>query len=136
MLARPAHLPNALVGLAPDVLEVGEKLDLGTPSRFVGRQSAAPRLMMHVHDLPEHVGLQLGVRCVPTHTGTEFWSPGSQWRPIGQPSLAADAIHNMELVALLRLHATATRAKPAPLVIARVHRASSVSVASRNQQNR
>ena len=30
MLARPAHLPNALVGLAPDVLEVGEKLDLGT----------------------------------------------------------------------------------------------------------
>ena len=99
MLRRPAHFPDALIGLAPDILEMFEKRDLSVPSGFVGRQPAAPRLMIGVHDLAEHVELQLGVRRIADAHRRGFLVAGQPVGvPFGEPPLAADAVHDLQLI--------------------------------------
>ena len=62
VLRRGAHLPDAVIRLAPDRLQMIEQRDLHVPAGFACRQSAAAALMQRVHHLAEHVELQLAVR--------------------------------------------------------------------------
>ena len=76
-----------------------EKLDLRIPSRFIGGQSAAPRLMVHVHDLAEHVELELGMRGIAdTHRRRSLIARQPIDDPFGQPTLAGDAVHDLQLL--------------------------------------
>jgi hypothetical protein len=72
-LARTAaDFPDPLVGLAPNLFKMVEEGELRVPSRCVGRQPAAARLVMDVHDLAEHVELELAVGGIAIRTGAEF----------------------------------------------------------------
>src|SRR5262249_61013309 len=61
-LARTAaDFPDSLVGLAPNLLQMLEEGELRVPSGHVGGQPAATGLVVDVHDLAEHVALELAV---------------------------------------------------------------------------
>ena len=59
VLARAAHLPDPLVRLGPDPLEMLDQVRLQRPARLVVRKADAPRKMERVHHLAEYVELEL-----------------------------------------------------------------------------
>ena len=76
-----------------------EKLDLGIPAGFVRSETAAPCLMVHVHDFAEHVELQLGMRGIAdAHRRRSLITRQPVDNPFGQPALAGDAVHDLQLV--------------------------------------
>ena len=98
---RAAHLPDAFVGLAPDLLQMVEERELRLPAGFVGRQAAAARLVMNVHDLAEDVELQLAMSGVADAHRRRILVTGQPGRgPFGQPPLAGDAVHDLQLTGL------------------------------------
>src|ERR1700678_2748276 len=93
-----ADLPDALVGLVPDRLQVFEKLELHLPGRVVGRQTTAAGLMVHVHNLAEYVELKLTVcRIADAYRRGIFVPRQPRRRPFGQPTLTGNAIHDLQL---------------------------------------
>ena len=64
MLAAAAHLPQAFVGLVPDLRKMHQEFALHRPAGFVCAEAASPRLVQRVHDLAENIELELGVRRV------------------------------------------------------------------------
>src|SRR5205823_5359426 len=62
VLSPRAHLPDALIGLAPDRLQMREQLDLQVPPGTGGAEAADARVMQRVGDFPVDVELQLRVR--------------------------------------------------------------------------
>ena len=62
--ARPAHLPDPLVGLLPGALEEVHDRPLQRPGVVVGRQAVGACLVQRVHHLAVHVELELLVRGV------------------------------------------------------------------------
>ena len=48
-----------VIRLLPDLFQMFEEFELHVPAGFIGVQAAAPRLMIGVHDLAEHVELEL-----------------------------------------------------------------------------
>src|SRR4029077_13227775 len=59
MAPRPAHFPEALVGLAPDLFQVLEQRALHVPGGLVGGDAELARLVERIHQLAVDVELQL-----------------------------------------------------------------------------
>ena len=99
MLAPAAHLPDALVTVGPDLFQMHEKFALQVPAGIVGAEAAPTRLMQRVHNLAENVELQLVMRGIAdTHRLRAFVARQPWHLPFGQPPLAADAIHDLDLL--------------------------------------
>src|SRR3984893_9821945 len=98
LLRGAADLPNAFVGLPPDLLQMFEEGELRLPSRLVGRESAAARLVMDVHDLAKDIELKLAMSGVADANRRRILVAGQPWRgPFRQPPLAGDAVHDLQL---------------------------------------
>jgi hypothetical protein len=93
------HLPDALVGLAPERFEARQHRLLQRPSLGYLLQTASPRLVEQQHDLAEHVELELCGRGVadPDWAGLlEARKPRDL--PFKQPALAGHPEHDLHLV--------------------------------------
>ena len=95
----PAHLPDAFVRLRPDALEVREERVLQRPAGFARGEAVAARLMERIHHLAEHVELQLAVGGIAdAHRLGAFVARQPGHLPFGQPPLAADPVHDLDLL--------------------------------------
>ena len=82
MLGRAAHLPDAVVGLLPTVLEEIEKCEDQVARAGIGFVDAEPPgLVEGVDDLSVHVELELLGRRVAHSDGREPSYPGSHGTP-------------------------------------------------------
>ena len=61
MLLRPAHFPDAVVGLAPGILQKREQGELDLPGVIAGRQAGVKGQVHRVHELAIDIQLRLGV---------------------------------------------------------------------------
>ena len=98
MLTVAADLPDSFVRLLPDRLEVFEKR-CERVAEIVGRDAGDAGLVHRVHDLAEHVELQLvGGPVADAHRTrpTEPLEPVEL--ELGQPPLTAEAVHDLQLV--------------------------------------
>src|SRR5436309_2753096 len=99
VLPRPAHLPDALVRLIPNP---GEVLEQDRPHRvpvFVGGQAVALSMVERVENLAVDVELDLIYRGVADADGAGPFIPGQPWYlPLGESTLAAQPIHDLQLI--------------------------------------
>ncbi len=72
MAARPAHLPDALVGLLPVLLQVADQLQLEQRGVVVAGQARHVGQVQGLGDLAVDVELELVGGAVATRTGAEF----------------------------------------------------------------
>ena len=96
MLRLAAHLPNSLIGLLPDCLEMrGERL-LKCPGLGALRNAAEPRLMQRVHDLAVDVELHLSVRGVAdAHWIRRLIAGQPRNVPFAQQPFAGQPVHDL-----------------------------------------
>src|SRR5687768_11701111 len=97
--ARAAHLPDALVGLAPSTLECLHELTLQAPCVRVGVEAEPTRLVEAIHHLAVHVELVLAARLVPDADGRGILvarQPGQLG--LGETSLTGYAVHDLQLI--------------------------------------
>src|SRR5690349_24051025 len=98
MFRAAANLPQTLVWLTPDRLEVREQFALQRPARFIGTQSALSCLMKRVHHFAENIELALamgGIADADRLRAAVSREPGHL--PFRQPPLATQAIHDLNL---------------------------------------
>jgi len=101
--APAAQLPNSLVRLGPDALEIREERLLQGPAGFARGDPVASRLVQRVHHLAEHVELQLTMRGIAdAHRRGAFISGQPRHLPLGQAPLAGNAIHDLQLLGAAR----------------------------------
>ena len=98
-----AHLPDAVVGLAPDGLEMLDERAFEIPAVLCRRQSGAARDVEGVHDLAEHVELQL-LHCGVAEPDRFRSHVARQPRRLDfvEPPLARDAVHRLHVVGSAR----------------------------------
>ena len=90
MLPAAAHLPQAFVGLVPDLGQVHQEFALYRPAGIIRTETALPRLVQRVHDLAENIELELHVRRVAdAHRLRILVSRQPRDLPFGQPPFAA-----------------------------------------------
>src|SRR5712671_6800162 len=111
MLRRPAHLPDTLVRLIPDLSQM-RKNDLADCGAAVDRRQAVQMgLVERVEDLTKDIELNLVCGVVTdTHRLRAFvaWQP--RHLPLSQSPLAAEPVHDLDLVRLWT--AACTRVSP------------------------
>src|SRR6185295_4464038 len=98
VLAFTADLPDPLVWLEPDGLEERHHRAQYPPRLLLYAEPEARRDVHRVHDLPVDVELALGVRRVADPHGAGSLVAGEPADlELGEPPLAADAVHDLEL---------------------------------------
>src|SRR5271170_3622301 len=98
LLWSAADFPDPFVRLPPDFLQMLEERELRLPSRFVGREAAAARLVMDVHDLAKDVELKLAMGGIAdAHWGRILVAGQPRRGPFRQPPLAGNAVHDLQL---------------------------------------
>ena len=103
MPRRSAHLPDALVRLAPDLRELLQHGALDGPGLVILRQPAAPRLVEGAHHLAVDVELALPVRGVADPHRRRAREPGQPIRlPLVEAALAREPVHDLQLVGRAR----------------------------------
>ena len=99
MPAGSAHLPDALVGLAPALLQDLEQQQGQRPRVRARRRARARGLPQHVEQLAVHVELQLRVRAVAGAYRSRALVAGEPVElELREPALAADAVHRLQLL--------------------------------------
>ena len=136
--ARAAHLPDALVGLVPaPSTSSSSSTCWSAQPRIVRRDAVRARLVQRVDDLAVDVELELlGGGVADAHRPRALVAGQPVDLPLGQPPLARDAVHDLQLVGI------AGGGPQQPVAPGRRPRRrsrrsgarSSVSVASRSQQ--
>ena len=116
--ARAAHLPDPLVGLAPDALEALEQAPAERPGVVRRRQPRRARLVERVQDLPVDVELELSCGLVAGPDGPRplvALEPGEL--ELGEPPLARDPVQRLRPVGRARDRAQEPVAPGARLVV-------------------
>src|SRR5947207_4551106 len=99
MLRRSAHLPDALVRLSPDLSQM-PKNDLSDCGAAVDRRETMQMALVEcVEDLTKNIELSLA-RGIVTDADRPrtFVTRQPRQLPLGQPSLAAEPVHDLDLV--------------------------------------
>ncbi len=96
--ARAAYLPQALVGPVPVALQEVQEGQLDPPGVQFGGQTGGPGQVQGVEDLPVHVELELvhGRVADPDGGGGGVAAQPGQF-DLGDPPLAADPVHDLEV---------------------------------------
>ena len=99
VLAAAARFPYAIVRLGPDALEVGQKRLLQLPAGFARGKPLASRLVERIHHFAEGIELELAVRSVADAHRRGALVARQPWHHhFGQPPLAGDPVHDLDLV--------------------------------------
>ena len=99
MLTARAHLPDALVGLAPDRFQMREQLVLQIPAGTGRAQAADPRMMQRVGDFAIHVELQLRMRFIADADRLRaLVARQPRHDPFQAPPFAGNSIEGLDLV--------------------------------------
>src|SRR5712671_4766898 len=103
VLRRAAYFPNPLVRLKPDLRQVTEPT-VADRNRAINRwQTMAVRHIQSIEDLAIHVELCLLHRGIADPHRPRAFVPGQPWHlPLRQPALAAEPIHDLQLVRAAR----------------------------------
>ncbi len=98
-LAAAAHLPDTVIGIAPDLTEVVGEGPLHPPAGGQVGKTQAAAFRQNRHDLAIDIELNL-LRCgvADPHRGGIGIARQPGRFPLRQPPLAADAIHDLDLV--------------------------------------
>ena len=103
MLRRSAHLPNALVGLIPDLAPNVQARPARSRPRVDRGQAVAVSMVERVEDLAVNVELRLIDCGVADADRARSFISGQPWHlPLGQPPLAAQPVHDLQLIGAAR----------------------------------
>src|SRR5260370_645015 len=95
MLALAAPLPDAVIGLVPDISQMVEHLASQRPGIFMKFQRRHARLMKGVDQFAVDIELQLGMRGIADPNGLRAFITGQPaCLPFQQAPLAHDAVHD------------------------------------------
>ena len=99
LLARAPDFPDAIIRLLPDLLQVPQRLALHVPARARIREAAAARQMQCIHHFAPDIQLQLsGGGIADAHRRRTLIAGKPRHFPFGQPSLAEDAVHDLQVL--------------------------------------
>ena len=99
MLWSATYLPHPLIRSLPDGGKVLHERLLKAPRVEAARQAGAPALVKCVHDLTEHIELQLTVRGVAdTHWFRALIARQPVDLPLAQHMLAGEPVHDLDLL--------------------------------------
>jgi hypothetical protein len=137
MAPRPAHLPDALVGLTPDALDVVDDRHPPVPHTCLQFLAGFDRHVRDHRELAVDVELELIGGCVADSDRLRALVTGELVELVlGQAPLPADPVHDLQLGGITRHHPQEVVAKRLSLleVPAADQSAVSASVESRSQQ--
>ena len=98
MTAPSPHLPKAFIGVAPHSFEMGEQRKSKIQRGVETLEAADPRVMEGVHHLAEDIELELVGGSVADAHGFRALVTAEPWHlALGQPALARDPVHDLEL---------------------------------------
>src|SRR5262249_58815544 len=94
-----AHLPDLLVGFAPRLFQMLHQRDLQRPARRRRVEAVLARLIERIHQLAVNVELELTVSIVTdAYRARPFVPRQPRQLPFGEPALAANAVHDLNLL--------------------------------------
>src|SRR3954471_12276445 len=98
VVTRPAHLPDAVVGLPPDRLDILDHPAPTGPEAFVDPAEQLAAEERHADDLAVDVELELFGRCIadPDRLGALVAGKVTQFE-LREPTLPADPVHDLDL---------------------------------------
>src|SRR6516165_1918513 len=103
VLRRTAHLPDALIGLIPDLGQVSQN---DAPDRIpvlIWGQTVTLCMVDRVEDLAVNVELRLVYRGIANADGARPLKSGQpRDLPLGKPPLTAQTIHDLQLIGAAR----------------------------------
>ena len=103
VLRRPANFPDALVGMVPNPGQVTQNSAADRDRTVDRRQTVAVRKIQSVEDLTVDIELRLLDGRVPNpHRARSLVSRQPRHLPFGQPALAPEPIHDLQLVRAAR----------------------------------